>query len=444
MLGVKLNVEMVRLPAEMFSQQGRHFRIVAGDPIAPADLQCFGSLREQVAEVRRKAYSLQKARCGVEERLICLSLYRPGFGRESSQAAFSCAQRSGEGPRGGSAKGYDIKRRTNESDHRARRAGAARGRTDARAQGARHEEGGQRNLSFYGGRVPRADARGGTALREEAFRAAGGGTGEEVDIDAEDLAPDGYCQLIVWDPAAREIVGGYRFIVCASEHPRHLSTEHYFRFSDRFRSEYLPRTIELGRSFVQRAYQARQNPKSLYALDNLWDGLGALIVLNPGVKYLFGKVTMYTTYKAVARNALIWFLRRYFPDREGLVEGIRPFAARPRRPLLRGALHGQELHGELPDSDPHDPRVQRAHPAADQRLHESFAHDAGVRHGVESRFRRGRGDGHSGDHRRYLSRETRALHPLGGVAGRPEKYRRELFRERLRARYDRIARKRSV
>ncbi len=161
-------------------------------------------------------------------------------------------------------------------------------------------------------------------LREEAFRGGGGGTGLACDIDQGDLAPGGYCQLIVWDPAAEEIIGGYRFIVCSSECPQHLSTEHYFRFSDRFRRDFLPHTIELGRSFVQASYQARNNPKSIYALDNLWDGLGALIVLNPKVKYLFGKVTMYTTYKAVARNALIWFLRRYFPDRDRLVEGIRP------------------------------------------------------------------------------------------------------------------------
>ena len=161
-------------------------------------------------------------------------------------------------------------------------------------------------------------------LREEAFRIAGGGTGLEVDIDEEDLAPDGYYQLIVWDPHAEEIVGGYRFIVCTSEHPRHLSTEHYFRFSEKFRREYLPYTIELGRSFVQRSYQARANRKSIYALDNLWDGLGALIVLNPQAKYLFGKVTIYTTYKSVARNALIWFLRRYFPDRDNLVTAINP------------------------------------------------------------------------------------------------------------------------
>ncbi len=161
-------------------------------------------------------------------------------------------------------------------------------------------------------------------LREEAFRKAGGGTGREVDIDEEDLAGDGYYQLIVWDPAAEEIVGGYRFIVSTSEAPRHLSTEHYFRFSEKFRREFLPYTIELGRSFVQVGYQARINPKSLYALDNLWDGLGALIVLNPQARYLFGKVTMYTTYKAVARNALIWFLHRYFPDRDRLVTAIDP------------------------------------------------------------------------------------------------------------------------
>ncbi len=161
-------------------------------------------------------------------------------------------------------------------------------------------------------------------LREEAFRRAGGGTGREVDIDDEDTAPDGYLQLIVWDPAAQEIIGGYRFIVCKDPYPKHLSTEHYFRFSDRFRRKYLPRTIELGRSFVQVGYQARRNPKGLFALDNLWDGLGALILLNPKTRYLFGKVTMYTSYKQVARNALIYFLRRYFADRENLVTGIHP------------------------------------------------------------------------------------------------------------------------
>lgn len=161
-------------------------------------------------------------------------------------------------------------------------------------------------------------------LREVSFREAGGGTGQEVDIDEDDLASDGYQQLIVWDPAAREIVGGYRFIVCRSTHPAHLSTEHYFRFSDQFREEFLPWTIELGRSFVQPRYQSRDNNKSIFALDNLWDGLGALIVTNPEVRYFFGKVTMYTNFNVEARNMIIYFMHRYFPDRDALMEGINP------------------------------------------------------------------------------------------------------------------------
>lgn len=171
--------------------------------------------------------------------------------------------------------------------------------------------------------MPRPDARSGPSARG-GLPPCRRGTGLEVDIDAEDTAPGGYYQLIVWDPEREEIVGGYRFIVCTSSNPPHLSTEHYFRFSPRFRRRYLPHTLELGRSFVQVGYQTRENRKSIYALDNLWDGLGAVLVLNPKVKYLFGKVTMYTSYRTEARNALIWFLHHYFPDREKLVEGIHP------------------------------------------------------------------------------------------------------------------------
>ena len=162
-------------------------------------------------------------------------------------------------------------------------------------------------------------------LRELSFRDAGGGTGQSVDIDENDTAPDGYNQLIVWDPTAREIVGGYRFIISRSENTPHLSTEHYFRFSERFRREILPYTIELGRSFVQPMYQGtRLNPKGIYALDNLWDGLGALIVYNPDMRYFLGKVTMYGDYNKKARNILVYFLQKYFPDRDNLLEPIYP------------------------------------------------------------------------------------------------------------------------
>lgn len=161
-------------------------------------------------------------------------------------------------------------------------------------------------------------------LREVTFREAGGGTGESVDIDEEDMAIDGYKQLIVFDPESNEIIGGYRFIVCFDSHPKHLSTEHYFHFSERFRNEFLPKTIELGRSFIQPKYQGRSGgKKSLYSLDNLWEGLGSLVVLYPHVNYLFGKVTMYLDYNEEASVKLFTFMERYFKDEDNLVTPIK-------------------------------------------------------------------------------------------------------------------------
>lgn len=159
-------------------------------------------------------------------------------------------------------------------------------------------------------------------LREEAFRSGGGGTGEELDVDEDDTAVDGYQQLIAWSPKDQEIIGGYRFIISHDKHPGHLSTEHYFKFSELFREDYLPYTIELGRAFVQLKYQASRDARSIYALDNLWDGIGALVALHPEAKYLLGKVTLYSSYNTEARDMLFYFLYRFFPDKDHLLEGI--------------------------------------------------------------------------------------------------------------------------
>ncbi|MCK4750316.1 MAG: GNAT family N-acetyltransferase, partial [Bacteroidales bacterium] len=163
-------------------------------------------------------------------------------------------------------------------------------------------------------------------LRELTFRAAGGGTGKEVDIDDFDTMKDPYQQLIVWDPDKEEILGGYRFYLCNSDKSREecskttLATEKLFDFSDRFREAYLPDVIELGRSFVQPAYQSTsRQSKGLYALDNLWDGLGALVIDNPTKHFFFGKVTMYPNYNERARNLLLYFLDKHFQDKEKLV-----------------------------------------------------------------------------------------------------------------------------
>ena len=168
-------------------------------------------------------------------------------------------------------------------------------------------------------------------LREVTFRTAGGGIGEEVDIDHYDTTDNNpYKQLIVWDPSRKEILGGYRYILGAGL-PRDangevpLATSHLFKFSDQFIDEYLPYVIELGRSFVQPEYQSsKAGAKALFALDNLWDGLGALMIDHPEIKYFFGKVTMYTQYNQSARNLILHFFSKYFSDPDHLVLPKRP------------------------------------------------------------------------------------------------------------------------
>lgn len=162
-------------------------------------------------------------------------------------------------------------------------------------------------------------------LREITFRRAGGGTGKEIDLDEYDTCDVPYKQLIVWDPKESEIVGGYRFLRCDEavkdkNGEYSLATSHLFKFTEIFEKYYMPYTIELGRSFVQPMYQPANDPrKGLYALDNIWDGLGAIVIDNPDIRYFFGKVTMYLNFNQEARDMILYFLHKYFPDKENLV-----------------------------------------------------------------------------------------------------------------------------
>ena len=177
-------------------------------------------------------------------------------------------------------------------------------------------------------------------LREIAFRAAGGGTGKELDLDEFDTMPVPYKQLIVWDPDAQAILGGYRYLLGTetqfdAEGQPILATSHMFHFSERFIRDYLPYTIELGRSWVAREYQStRAGVKALFALDNLWDGLGALTVVKPNVRYLFGKVTMYPSYDRVARDMILFFLQKHFHDPDQLILPMHPLQIEADRQQL--------------------------------------------------------------------------------------------------------------
>lgn len=167
-------------------------------------------------------------------------------------------------------------------------------------------------------------------LREEAFRQGGGGTGLALDIDDHDTAEKCYQQLIVFNPDDQEITGGYRFILGPDAYDEttgkyNLSTGHYFNFTEEFEKDYLPHSIELGRSWVNAEYQFGNNPrKGLFALANLWDGLGALILGYPKMLYFFGKMTMYPSYSQEARNLLLHFMHYHFPDNQKLAVPIHP------------------------------------------------------------------------------------------------------------------------
>lgn len=186
-------------------------------------------------------------------------------------------------------------------------------------------------------------------LREVTFRASGGGTGMPVDLDEFDTNEICYEQLIVWSPEDEEIIGGYRYILCnkaidAETGEIHLSTSHYFDFSEQFIQDYLPYTIELGRSWVQPAFQPTVNPrKGLFALDNIWDGLGALAVKNPDIRYFFGKVTMYPTYDRDSRDFLLRFMHHYFPDKENLMHPFHPLEISDNKAFVAKKLNGLDF-----------------------------------------------------------------------------------------------------
>ena len=186
-------------------------------------------------------------------------------------------------------------------------------------------------------------------LREIAFREAGGGTGKEVDIDEFDTCENCYKQLIVWNPDEEEIIGGYRYLMGTDwelddNGQPILATSHMFHFSEKFLRDYMPYTVELGRSFVSLEYQnVQKNTKSIFALDNLWDGLGALTVLFPNLKYFFGKMTMYPSYVRKGRDMILYFLKKHFDDKENLITPMKPLVLESDPNKLEQLFNGKNF-----------------------------------------------------------------------------------------------------
>lgn len=181
-------------------------------------------------------------------------------------------------------------------------------------------------------------------LREISYRAGGGGTGKELDIDDQDIMPRPYHQLIVWDPDNNQIIGGYRYLFGHEAEIRNgqpfITSAHLFHYSEHFIRDYLPNTIEFGRAFVQPMYQKREmGVKALFALDNIWDGIGAVLFNHPEMRYMIGKVTIYPGYNEQARELIYAYLDRYHKGEQGLIEPYHPLLSQP---LTHSPFEGED------------------------------------------------------------------------------------------------------
>lgn len=159
-------------------------------------------------------------------------------------------------------------------------------------------------------------------IREREFRAVGAGRDVETDLDDLDFGLGAYRQLIAWDPEQRELVGAYRYLLCAdaSGDPSlaRMRTARLFDFSPAFVRDYLPYAVELGRSVVN-----REAKRAIMGLYTVWSGLGALMKEYADLRYFFGNFSVYSSYPRRARELLLRFLELNYGERIGL---LRPKA----------------------------------------------------------------------------------------------------------------------
>ena len=156
-------------------------------------------------------------------------------------------------------------------------------------------------------------------LRELTFRQVGEGTGRSRDLDDFDLH---YQHIVIWDGTAQRIAGAYRIMRGAQALARRglagLYSASLFRYSD----DAIPRIaegLELGRSFVVPDYWGSRS------LDYLWQGIGAYLQCQPGIRYLFGAVSISAALPRDAREQLVAYYQRYYGAADGRVQSNRPF-----------------------------------------------------------------------------------------------------------------------
>ncbi|HPE37258.1 MAG TPA: GNAT family N-acetyltransferase, partial [Spirochaetales bacterium] len=181
-------------------------------------------------------------------------------------------------------------------------------------------------------------------LREESFREVGEGTGKELDLDEFD--PD-YDHLILWHKEHAEIAGAYRIgrvdELLARRGPAGLYTATLFKYKTAFLSRIAP-ALELGRAFVRRDYR-----KSYAPLLMLWKGIGAYVAREPRYRFLFGPVSISSTYHPFSRALMMRFLKSRFGGND-LTFAIKPKnPPRPARTPRPGGLGLGDVSGLCQD-----------------------------------------------------------------------------------------------
>ena len=156
-------------------------------------------------------------------------------------------------------------------------------------------------------------------LREITFREVGEGTNEERDIDPYDYH---YGHLFLWDNQTQMIVGAYRLGMGADIFNKKGIEGFYvhslFRIDDKIYPLFKS-SLEMGRAFIRKDYQAKPMPLFL-----LWKGITHVILRNPDkVRYLTGCVSISNQFSKFSKGMMIAYVKRYFYDAE-MAEYIRP------------------------------------------------------------------------------------------------------------------------
>ena len=174
-------------------------------------------------------------------------------------------------------------------------------------------------------------------LREATFRPVGEGSGYERDTDQFDLH---YHHLFIWSYDDRDIVGAYRLgdagKLMEQAGVAGLYTHTLFHFSPAMNS-YLEYGLELGRSFVQPKYQNR------YALEYLWQGIGAFVQERPKIRYLFGSASISARYGHEATARIAHFYKTHVNQ--------LPVDVSPRTPFCVSDSLEMQLTNEMPGND---------------------------------------------------------------------------------------------